>query len=117
MPDEGILKRMQHGRATTAILRIRRRLGQAFDRQYLPALRLERRVDARIDRLSVNDDGAAAALCLIAANLGAGQPQAVTQYFGQVAAGWYIESVFPAIHGQSETCHVCTPVGVNYRGS
>ena len=76
--DEGILKRMQFGRAAGTVLGAGPRLGQSFDRQHLRALCLEGRVDAGVDRLAVDDYGAAAAFGLITADLGAGQPQVVT---------------------------------------
>ena len=78
---------MQLERMAGAILGAWPGLGQPLDRRHLRALRLERRVDAGVDRLAVNDDGAAAALSLIATDLGAGQPQVVAQDLGQIAAG------------------------------
>ena len=115
--DESILKRMQFRPAAGTVLGVGPRLGQPFDRQYLPALRLERRVDAGVDRLTVDDDGAAAAFGLITADLGAGQPQIVAQYLGQVTAGRYVKRALLAIDGQSKLCHVCAPVGMNDSGS
>ena len=114
--DEGILKRMQFKRVAGFILAAAPRLGQPFDRQHLRALRLERRVNAGIDRLTVDDDGAAAAFGLVTADLRAGQPQVVAQYLGQVTAGRYVKTALIAIDGQSELCHVCAPVGMNDSG-
>ena len=50
-------------------------LRQPFNRLYLPPLRLERRVDARVDWHAVHMHGTDAALRFLAADLGAGQLQ------------------------------------------
>ena len=114
--DEGILKRMQFKRVAGFILAAFPHLRQPFDRQHLRALRLERRVNAGVDRLAVDDDGAAAAFGLVTADLRACQPQVVAQYLGQVTAGRYVKRALLAVDGQSKMCHVCAPVGMNDSG-
>ena len=79
---------------------------QPFDGEDLRALGFEGGIDARVDALAVDEDGAGPALGLVAADLGAGQPQIVAQDFGEIAVGGHVQRVFDAVDGQFQFRHV-----------
>ena len=70
--DEGLLQRVQLALA-----------GQALDGEHVLARRLEGGQRAGEHRRAVQQDGADAALGLVAADLGAGQAEALAQHIGQ----------------------------------
>jgi len=108
--DKGRLQRVQFQRLLPLPS-----LCQPLDRQHIRPLRFERRVDARVDRLPVDNHRAAAALRLIAPDLRAGQPQVVAQDLRQKAAGRHVEDLLRAVDSQSQFLHNAAPVSPRHR--
>ena len=73
--------------------------GHALNRHHLGALGLEGGENTGIDAVPVDDHRAGAALGLVAADLGAGQPQVIAQHLSQKAAGRDVERVRCTVDG------------------
>src|SRR5207344_2186806 len=65
-------------------------------------VRPHREIAARVDGLVVEDDGAGAALAAVAADLGSGQPEAVTQRFGKRPAILDLNLPAGAVDGEAD---------------
>ena len=72
-------------------------------------LGLESRVNATIDRRAVDDDGAEPAFCLVAADLGAGQPQFIAQHIRKVTLLGYLDFDGGAVEPHAQKAHRTAP--------
>ena len=81
------------------------RLGEAFDRDDGAAVSLKRQRGAGLHRNSIKMDDAAAALRGVAADVGAGQPQVLTQKLHKQRAGIDIGSDGLAVHRHGNGWH------------
>ncbi len=80
-------------------------VGQPFDGLDLGVLCFKGRVNARVDRLPVDDHGAGPALGFLAADLGARQPEVEPQHLGERPRFGHVEFVPASVDGQSELAH------------
>ena len=83
-----------------------RRAGEAFDRDDLASTHAVREHRARVVRHTVDQQRAGAALCPVAAELGAGEPELVPQGHGERFLRQDIDATLLAVHRQrDETLH------------
>jgi hypothetical protein len=66
--------------------RVKLAVRQAFNRFNPSALSLKSRINARVDRLAIDQHSADATLGLIATDFGTGQTQIIPQHLGQKAS-------------------------------
>ena len=78
---------------------------QPFDGEDLRSLGFERRVDAGVDALPIDEDGAGSAFGLVAADLRAGQAQVIAQDFGEKATVEYVQRMSDAVDDQVQVGH------------
>jgi hypothetical protein len=88
----------------------------ALDRRHLGAVGLCRQHGARLDRVAVEVDGASPAVGGVAADVGAREPQVVTQIVHEQEARLHLSGLRLSVHGQRDPdrgCHttVLLPLG------
>lgn len=95
---EGLLDRVQIGVLT-----------QAFHGADVATIGLQRKDCAGLDRDTVHQNVTTTALRRIAANMGAGEAEIVSQHAHQQAIGLDLELMFLTIHRQADAMHNRTP--------
>jgi len=82
-----------------------RTFGQSFNRGDLSTVGLHCQHGARLDRVSVHEQSATAALAGVAADVGAGQFQRATQDVGEQGPVFDLHSVVVSVHIQGDGAH------------
>jgi len=82
---------------------------QALDRHDACPISLYREDGARLDRFTVDEDGACAALGRVAANVGAGQPQDIAQVMNEKETRFYVVLIGFAVDGDAHVTHCGLP--------
>ncbi len=93
---EGFLQRVQD------FIGLRAPGGKAFDGLHLATVRLDREQEARPDRLAVHEHRAGTAGAVLAAEVGAGQAEFLTEQVGEQEAWHHPRLALGAVDGETD---------------